>query len=169
MDMNNKYGVLLGSDLKLFRKYFEELVRLQGIQVIYRAPKPDKHYTTYAEIDSNYYSPKLVGVIFDEYPEQTTLKKMGWASELQESPSIIHVAYDLDNIQQGALFIVPSAIDNSEGRLFRVVEMKTSMIYPASIACKIVPEYVNTFNTSSYDYKHTSLNLLSEEKDNVGL
>ena len=45
-----KYGLLLNNDIKLHRGYFDEMIRLLGIQVIYRAPLPDKHYTTYAEI-----------------------------------------------------------------------------------------------------------------------
>ena len=53
-----------------------------GIYVIYRAPKPNKRWTTYGEIDSNYEPPRLIGCIFDEHPTQQTLKKMGWVSEL---------------------------------------------------------------------------------------
>ena len=84
--MNNNesnYGLLLTPDIKLHRKYFEEMTKLIGIKVAYRAPKPDKHYTTYAEIESNYAEPVLVGCIFDEHPTQQTLKKMGWVAELQ--------------------------------------------------------------------------------------
>ena len=70
-----------------------------GIKVFYRAPMPNKHYTNYTEIDGSYYEPIEVGCIFDEHPTQQTLKKMGWVSELQDSASIIHVPYDLPNIQ----------------------------------------------------------------------
>ena len=163
-----KYGRLLTPDIKLHRQYFNEMVKLLGIQVIYRAPYPGKHYTTYAEIESCYEPPMLVGCIFDEHPDQKTLRKLGWISELQEGSSIIHVPYDLPNIQQGALFIVPGAIDNSKGRLFRVVSMSTAMIYPSSISCEIVPEYEDTFiPEDSYDYSHSSFNLISQETDNM--
>ena len=43
-----KYGILLNKDIKLHRQYFKEMVRLIGIYVLYRAPKKDKTYTTYA-------------------------------------------------------------------------------------------------------------------------
>ena len=89
---------------------------------------------------------------------------MGWVSELQESSSFIHVRYDLPNIQQGALFIVPSGIDNAQGRMFRVVKLTNGMVYPASITCEIVPEYENTFEESLHDHKYTSFNLLGEEE-----
>ena len=163
-----KYGLLLNNDIKLHRGYFDEMIRLLGIQVIYRAPLPDKHYTTYAEIESNYAEPILVGCIFDEHPTQQTLKKMGWVAELQQNSSFIHVPYDLPDLQQGALFIVPSGIDNAKGRLFRVVSMSTSMVYPASITCEIVPEYENTYvPETNDDYVHSTDKLLNEEQETM--
>ena len=50
--------------------------RLIGIKVIYRAPRKDKQYTTYAEVDSNYQEPLVTYCIFNEHPDQKTLKKM---------------------------------------------------------------------------------------------
>lgn len=159
-----KTGLLLHpGDIKLHRNWFIEMTRLLGINVIYRAPKPDKHYTTYTEIESNYEPACTVGCIFEEHPEQQTLKKLGWMSELQDDASIIHVPYDLAGIQQGALFIVPSGIDHAKGRLFRVTKISNIMVYPASISCQIVPEYENTFSNEQFNYKHSSFNLLSEE------
>lgn len=162
---NNKYGKLLQPDIKIFRSFFEEMISLIGIKVFYRAPMPDKHYTNYSEIESNYFEPIEVGCIFDEHPTQQTLKKIGWVSELQESASIIHVPYDLPAIQQGALFYIPSGLDNAPNRLFRVTKLMNSIVYPASISCEIVPEFEDTFVPQQYDYTHSDFNLLSEEED----
>lgn len=151
--------------MKIHRGYFDEMVRLIGIKVFYRAPMPNKHYTNYTEIESNYYDPIEVGCIFDEHPTQQTLKKMGWVSELQESSSIIHVPYDLPAVQQGALFFIPSGLDGAPARLFRVVKLMNSIIYPASISCEIVPEFEDTFKPEQYDYTHRDFNLLTEEED----
>ena len=151
METNNqKYGILLTPDIRQHRQYFREMCKLIGIRVIYRSPKPGRKYTTYAEIDANYNPPLLVGCIFDEHPSQQTLRKMGWMSELDENSSFIHVDYDLPNLQQGSMFIVPSGLDDGNGRLFRVVKMATSMVYPASITCEIVPEYTNAFDEANY-------------------
>ena len=164
MNNDSNYGLLLNAkDIKLHRRYFKEMCKLIGIKVIYRAPRPDKHYTTYAEIDSNYEAPMAVGCIFEEHPQQQTLKKLGWISELQEGASIIHVDYDLPNLQQGALFIIPSGLDNAEGRLFRVSRLTNGIIAPATMACEIVPEYKDTFTNAQFEYKHKSFNLLNEE------
>ena len=161
---NKKYGILLQPDIKLHRNYFKEMCNLIGINVIYRSPKPNKSYTTYAEIDANYNPPQLEGCIFDEHPSQQTLKKIGWVSELQSNASLIHVRYDLDNIQQGALFIIPSGIDNASGRLFRVSNISNIMVYPASITCEIVPEYENTFDETLFNHSTNTMNLLADEE-----
>ena len=161
--METKYGKLLNSDIKLHRKYFDEMVKLLGIQVIYRAPRPDKHWTTYSEVESNYQKPILVGCLFEEHPTQSTMKKRGWVSELQENSSLIDIPYDTPDIQVGALFIVPSGLDDGKGRLFRCIKLTNSIVYPAAVTCEIVPEYENTYVESSRDFTHSSFNLLNEE------
>ena len=158
--MDNRYGRLITPDIKLHRKWFDEMVRLIGIQVVYRAPRKDKHWTSFAEIESNYQPPIVIGCIFDEHPTQQTMKKMGWVSELQKDSSLIHIAYDTPDIQQGALFIVPSGLDNGKGRLFRCVKLTNSIVYPA---CEIVPEYEDTYQNTNNDFMHSSFNLLNEE------
>ena len=170
MAENQKYGQLLTPDIRIHRQYFREMVKLLGIRVLYRAPKIDKSYTTYREIEANYEEPILVGCIFDEHPSQQTLRKMGWVSELNENSSFIHVDYDLPNLQQGALFIVPSGLDDGKGRLFRVVKMVTEIVYPSSITCEIVPEYYDDFESISggKDIQELvdseALNILSDEE-----
>lgn len=166
IDINSeKYGLLIHeTDIKLHRRYFLEMCKLYGIKVLYYAPRKDKHWTTYAEIESNYYEPILIDCIFNEHPNNFTMKKLGWDSELQESSSIISVPYDLNGIQIGALFAVPSSLDNTKARLFRVSRMYNSMIYPASITCELVPEYINTYSSSEKDYTHSSMNLLNDEE-----
>lgn len=166
LNNNNNYGTLLDEqNIKLHRVYFEEMCNLIGIKVLYYAPRADKHWTTYAEIESNYYDPILVGCIFEDHPNQYTMKKLGWDSELQENASLISVPYDLEKLQVGSIFIVPSGIDNSKGRVFRVVSMRNSMIYPSSITCELVPEYENTFSSDQYDFKNSSFNLLNDESE----
>lgn len=162
--MEQKYGKLLTPDIKLHRQYFNELVKLYGIQVRYLAPRHGKHWTNYSEIASNYMEPITIGCIFEEYPTTATTKKRGWVSELQENSSFIDVPYDTPDIQIGALFYVPSPFENSEDRLFRCVRMRTSMIYPAAVTCEIVPEFQNTYSSDNKDYKHSSFNLLNKEE-----
>ena len=167
-DIHNDYGLLMGKDIKLFRKWFKEMTKLRGINCIYRAPKKGtKNYDRHGDLDADYEQPIVVGVIFQDHPDQKTLKKMGWVSELQESSSMIHVPYDLQGLERGALFIIPSGLDNAEGRVFRVINMQNIMMYPASIACEIAPEYYDT-DTDSTTKDFTNRNfaaLLDNEED----
>jgi len=164
--MNTQYGLLLNQkDILLQRKYFDEMTKMIGVRVIHRAPRNSKTYTTYAEIDTNFYEPEMVGCIFEEHPTQKTMKKLGWNSELSENASLISVPYDLRGLQKGSLFVVPSAFDNTKGRLFRVAEIYGEMIYPCSLSCRIVPEFENTFTDNSFNHKRDSFNLLNREED----
>ena len=127
--MTSNYGLLLNKqDILLQRSYFNELVTMIGVNVKHRAPRPDKHYTTYAEIQGNYFEPEQVGCIFVEHVDQKTMKKLGWNAELNTSAALISVPYDLAGLQKGSLFYIPSAFDNTSERLFRVTELSSIMI-----------------------------------------
>lgn len=168
--MEDNYGLLINKDIKLHRTYFKQLVKLQGIFCNYFAPRTTKTYDQNGELDSKYYEPMKVGVIFNEHPDQKSLKKMGWVAELQEGSSIIHVPYDLPHLEVGAIFEIPSGLDDAKPRRFRVISMSNIMIYPASIACEIGLEYESAFDRSELDYSHSSAHLLVDNKDErIGL
>lgn len=160
------YGLLLNKDIKLQRTWFKEMTRLLGINCQYFAPRDSKEFDKYGDLQTKYFNPITVGVIFQDHPDQKTLKKMGWVAELQESSSIIHVPYDLDRLQVGALFSIPSGIDGAPPRRFRVISMQNIMIYPASIACEIAPEYETSDEQSlNNDFTISTSNVL---RDNEG-
>lgn len=163
--MANKgdYGILLNQNTKLHRRYFKEMVKLIGVQVIYRAPKSNKHYNLQSELESSYENPIKVGCVFEENITQKTAKKLGWNSELLESAALIHVPYDLPGLQIGALFTIPSAYDNTKGRTFRVTKLSAIMVFPASITCEIVPEYESILSQAeTMLFNDTDFNLLNE-------
>jgi hypothetical protein len=140
-DNKTDYGLLLNGDIKLHRMWFKQLLALHGINCKYRAPLKNKTYDKYADLQTGYKPEIVIGCLFEEHPDQKSLKKAGWVAELQEGSSIIHVPYDLPDLQVGALFEVPSGLDAGKGRVFRVISMSNIMIYPASIACEIALEY----------------------------
>lgn len=163
-----KYGLLITKDIKLHRSYFKQMVKLLGINCLYYAPLPGKHFDRHGDLETDYYKPELVGCIFQDHPDQKTLKKLGWVAELQENSSIIFVEYDLPKLQVGALFELPSGIEGAPGRMFRVINMRTTMIYPASIACEIVPEYFDTDDkvlTKNFEDKNFTVLIDHEEDD----
>jgi len=160
-------GILLHKkDIELHRRWFNQMVKLMGINVIYRAPRDSKQYDTWAELDTHYYEPVLVGCIYQDHPDQKTAKKMGWNAELAEGSTLIVVPYDLPKLQVGALFIIPSGIDNSQGRVFKVINMKVSALYPSEIICELGPMLNSTFDRSqSKDYSKTNMSVIVEETD----
>lgn len=163
-------GVLLNeNNIKLNRLYFKQTCKLIGIQVIYRAPMPNKTWDGYGELDGSFYPPEIVGCLFTEHPNQKTMKKLGWIAELQENSSIIEVPYDLKNLQIGALFILPGALDGAKGRVFKVISMETIGVYPASILCEIAPVYEDSFDRGKISHTDDDMNLLlNTPQDNNG-
>lgn len=165
-DRPNDYGILLNQNLKLQRTYFKQMTKLLGINCQYYAPMNNKTYSQLGDLETDYFPPELVGCIFQEHPDQKTVKKMGWVAELQEGSSIIHVPYDLKGLEVGALFALPSGLDNGRSRLFRVISMQNIMVYPASIACELAPEYKDSDElTLTQDFSKTNFNVLVDHEE----
>ena len=166
---NRDTGLLLDREniAPLQRFYFEELVRLKGMNVLYRKLKPGmKQYDLHGELDAVYEPAVVVGCLYDQFTDQKTMKKLGWNAEREEQTPIIHVPYDLEDIQAGCLFIIPSGLDNAKGRVFKVLDMSTIAIYPASIACKLGPVLENEFERAQvHDFTQSNFNLLNEEEE----
>lgn len=160
-DIKTNYGLLINKDIKLHRTWFKQMTALHGINCKYKAPLKNKEYDTLGDLVSGYKPEILVGCLFEEHPDQKSLKKAGWVAELQENASIIHVPYDLPDLQVGALFEIPSGLDNGEGRTFRVISLSNIMIYPASITCELALEY------ESVDEQH--LITTAHEKEDMPL
>ncbi len=165
-DKPKDYGLLLNKDAKLHRWEFKQMCKLLGIKMLYRKPLNGKNFNIHGDLEANYADPIEVFVIFEEHPDQKTLKKRGWVAELQENSSMIHVPYDLEDLQVGCLFDVPSGLDDGKARRFRVISMQNIMIYPASIACEIAPEYEDTDELSTiHNFDSSTNNLLVDLED----
>lgn len=164
---NEDTGLLLSEqNIKLSRSFFKEFLRLHGLNITYRSPiETSKQYNTYGELDTNYNQPVSVRCIYDEHPTQKTMRKIGWNTELADNSVVIHVPYDIE-VQTGGLFVIPSGLDKSEGRVFKVLRMSNIAIYPASIACELGPMLVNTTERSTIEnFTKNNFNLLDDESD----
>lgn len=160
-------GILLNqNNIKLQREYFKKMLKLIGIKTIYRAPRPSKTYNGYGELDEFFYEPIEVGCIFVDHPNQWTMKKLGWNTELSEDNVVIQVPYDTPMIQRGAIFELPSAIDNAKSRKFMVLDNTTIAVTPACITCRLGPVFESTFESSEFTHKNNDFNLLDDEEDN---
>lgn len=163
---NRDTGILINKkNVELQRFYFKEAVRLIGIQVQYRAPRENKSYNGYGELDTFFYEPIIVGCIFEDHPNVWTMRKMGWDTELQDGETLVHVPYDVPKLQSGGVIEVPSGLDNTPSRRFRILRMHTSMIYPSEVVCHIAPLWKNDFDKSSLEHKDNNFDLLYNEEE----
>lgn len=162
---NNNFGLLLNDkNIKLNRFYFDQMAKMIGVKLIYRAPKPSKDYTTYGEIDTMFEQPVAVWGIYVEHPTQQTMRKLGWNSELLAEAIVLEVPYDLQGLQQGGLFTVPTGVDGGVGRVFQITQMTTLSIYPASVTVAAVPYYPNDFTQSAFNHSEHNFDLLEGEE-----
>ena len=147
--------------------YFKQMVKLLGIQLQYYAPRESKQYDLHGELDTCYYAPISVGGIYQGEVTQKTAKKLGWNAELSAGSILVTVPYDLDRLQVGALFRLPSAIDGSEGRLFKVLSMNVIAVYPSEITCELGPVLESTLEKSeTQDFSKSNFNILKEYYEN---
>lgn len=161
----NDYGSLVGADIQLHKEWFEEMTSMLGIICLHRAPRKDKTYNGYGELNSFYHDPEAVGCIFEDHPSIKTTRLLGWNSELVDSNPVIHVPYNLKGLQIGSLFIIPNPLNREQGRVFKVIEMSTIAIYPASVSCIIGPLLVNNSEKAEHDYTKSNFNLITGEDE----
>lgn len=161
--MNKNYGALIQPNTKLFRNQFAEMCKLIGMNVKYQYPLSDKQYTTQGELKSSYSEPEVVSCILNDHTDHKTAKKLGWVVEVDEQVTVISLPYDLHELQIGCLVEIPSAFDGAPGRKFRITEMSSYPMYPASISCKLVPEYETEVEEAEIEqFVNTNFNLLHE-------
>ena len=137
--MSRRKSSLVKSDALAWRSYFNEMLRLYGIDASYFQIKEEtKSYNETGELSGEYHDPIPTQLIFDQVPTVSTLKKLGWVAELSDSQPIIHVNYDLPGLQIGACFSIEDPLRPGKGRLFRVTRLSVGIIYPMCATCQIV-------------------------------
>lgn len=131
---------LLQNDLEIQRYYFNDACDFYGISARYYQVKPGMRWTVAGEMKANFYDPVRTKLIFDQVPKVSTLKKLGWVTELdQDSHPLVHLQFDLSGLQVGCVIEIKDPLTVDKGRLFRITKMSTGIIYPASVTCQLVP------------------------------
>ena len=137
--MSRRPRSLVKSDALMHRRYFQEMLKLYGIDAMYFEVKEEtKTYNEAGEFSAYYKDPIPCQVIFDQVPKVSTLKKLGWTTEKDENQPIVHVDYELPGIQIGACFSIEDPLRPGKGRLFRISKMSLGIIYPSYITCQLV-------------------------------
>ena len=137
--MSRRKESLVKADSLIMRKYFQEALRLYGIDCNYYSIKEGtKSQNVNGEFSAEYNDPIPSQLIFDQVPTVTTLKKLGWVTEADKSAPLIHVNFDLPNIEVGCLFTIEDPLRPGKGRLFRITKLSVGIIYPMCVTAQVV-------------------------------
>lgn len=164
---------LIGPDITLMRKRYDEALMLQGIKCTYQFPNIAKaNEQGEADIDS-YSEPMDTHIFFDGNPKVKTFKRYGWVVDGdRDLPFLVHCSWDLPKVQKDSVFSMSGLYSELTERKFRVTEITYDMMAPDHLICQVVPiangqpitgrtrkEISNTFNQSThflknkYDYR----------------
>lgn len=137
--MSRRVRSLVKQDALIHRRYFKEMLQLYGIDAMYYPVKPGTaRYNEAGEFSAHYLDPIPCQLIFDQVPKVSTLKKLGWVTELDKQQPLVHLEYDLPEIQVGCLISIEDPLRPGKGRLFRITKISVNIIYPANVTCQLV-------------------------------
>lgn len=171
---------LIGSDIVIMRKRYDEALKLQGIPCRYQFPNLPTTNTNGESVIDSYSEFIHTFVFFEGSPKVKTFKRMGWVVENDKNlPFLIHCSFNLPNLQKDALFRIAGQYSDVPERVFKVTELSYDLQAPDHIVAQVVPVYdkqivgrtdketEQTFNRSShfikqnYDYRG---NVISGQK-----
>lgn len=134
-------GLLNRADAKIFRGYFNEMVKLIGQSVAYQWVTK-REYTIHSEDNSQLSAPIRIDILFDENPQVDTLNRLGWVSELNnEKPIVINMPYNTPNLTVNARVTVESVDGVARPRVFKITQIVSDLEFPDAFTCAIVPVF----------------------------
>ena len=158
---------LIGPDITLMRKRYDEALSMQGIPCTYQFPNLAKaNEQGEPEIDS-YSEPMNTYIFFDGNPKVKTFKRYGWVvDDDKDLPFLIHCSWDLPKVQKDSIFSMSGLYSELTERKFRVTEITYDMVAADHLVCQVVPiangqsivgrtrkEIAQTFNKSNHFIK----------------
>lgn len=160
---------LIGQDIILMRKRYDEALEMQGIPAVYRYPHLATTNTQGEPVIDSYSEDTNTHVFFDGNPKVKTYKRLGWVVENdRELPFLIHCSFNLLNLQRDSIFSLAGEYTGLPDRVFRVTELTHDLQCPDHMVCQVVPcyedqlvgmtkkEIEHKFNSSNYFLKSHS-------------
>lgn len=138
MTLNN----LIGPDIVLMRKRYDEALNLMGIPAQYQFPNlPGTNAQSESLVDS-YSEPDDIYIFFEGNPKVTTFKRYGWVVENnQDLPFLIHCSFNLPHVQRDAIFRIAGQYADIPARVFKATEVSYDLQCPDHLTCQVVPVY----------------------------
>lgn len=133
---------LIGEDIVLMRKRYDEALNLQGIPCRYQFPNLAQSNDQGEPMIDSYSDFIDAYVFFESSPKIKTIKRFGWVVENHEDlPFLIHCSWNLPHVQKDALFRISGQYSELPERIFRVTEIAYDLQAPDHLVCKIIPCY----------------------------
>ena len=157
---------LIGADVKLMRKRYNEALLMRGVPCKYQFPLMAQSNNSGDPVVEAYSDYTDTHIFFDGNPRMKTFKRYGWVVENDQNlPFLIHCSFDLPHVQKDSIFTIGGQYSELPDRVFRVTEITQA---PDHIICQVVPVYGDnivgrttketerTYNTSSHFLKDPS-------------
>lgn len=133
---------LIGSDILLMRKRYDEALHMQGIPVKYQYPNMPSINAQGEPVVDAYSNMIDAFVFFEGNPKVKTFKRFGWVVENDNNlPFLIHCSFNLPHLQRDSIFRIAGQYVELPDRVFRVTELTYDMQAPDHIVCQVIPVY----------------------------
>ena len=133
---------LIGPDIKLMRKRYDEALQMRGIPAKYQWPNMAGSNLHGEPLVDSYSEMMDTHVFFEGSPKIKTFKRYGWVVENDENlPFLIHCSFHLPHMQRDSLFRLSGQYSEMPDRVFRVTEITYDMQAPDHLVCQVVPVY----------------------------
>ena len=154
---------LIGPDIQLTRKRYDEALQLQGIPCKYQYPNMATSNAQGEPIIDSYSEMIETHIFFNGSPKIATYKRLGWVVENNKDlPFLVHCSFHLPHLQKDCLFHMSGQYTGLPDRIFRVTELTCDLQAPDHMIAQVVPVYdtqtvgrtdrevANTFNQSNH-------------------
>lgn len=133
---------LIGNDIKLMRKRYNEALKMQGIACRYQFPVMAESNTQGEPVIDSYSDFIDTDIFFDGTPKIKTFRRYGWVvANDQNLPFLIHCSWDLPHVQKDSVFRIAGQYTEVDERVFRVTEITYDAQAPDHLICQVVPVY----------------------------
>ena len=133
---------LIGEDIIIMRKYYDEALEMQGIPCRYQYPLMATTNEQGEPVVDSYSDIINTHIFFDGDPKVKTYKRLGWVVENDKNlPFLIHCSFNLVDVQKDSLFHFSGQYNGMGDKTFRVTEITMDMQCPDHIICQVVPVY----------------------------
>lgn len=133
---------LIGTDIELMRKRYDEALVMQGIPCKYQYPIMATSNTQGESVSDGYSEFIETDIFFDGTPKIKTFRRYGWVvANDQNLPFLVHCSWNLPNVQKDSVFHIAGMYTGVGERVFRVIEITYDAQAPDHIICQVVPAY----------------------------